>query len=83
MLRNPDIAAKKAMTCNTSGSGVSVAVACKKQHFPIHFKELRDVIAARVNIRGNSLIVFNTQTHFSVIMMQHHFGSTASQSAIR
>ena len=37
------------------------------KHLSIHFRELRDVIAARVKIRGKSLIVFNTQTHFSVI----------------
>ena len=44
-----------------SGRGIQT------KHLSIHFKELRDVIAARVNIRGKSLIIFNTQTHFSVV----------------
>jgi endonuclease/exonuclease/phosphatase family metal-dependent hydrolase len=44
-----------------SGRGVQT------KYFSFHFRELRDVIAARVNIRGHSLIIFNTQTHFSVI----------------
>ena len=37
------------------------------QNFSFHFTELRDVIAAMVTIRNQSLIIFNTQTHFSVI----------------
>ncbi|CAB1056262.1 hypothetical protein D1BOALGB6SA_998 [Olavius sp. associated proteobacterium Delta 1] len=37
------------------------------KYLSMHFRELRDVIAARVNIRGHSLIVFNTQIHYSVI----------------
>jgi len=37
------------------------------KYISMHFTELRDVIAARVIVRGHALIVFNTQTHFSVI----------------
>lgn len=44
-----------------SGTGLQT------NYFSMHFRELRDVIAARVTIGGHSLIVFNTQTHFGVI----------------
>ena len=44
-----------------SGKGVQT------KYFSMHFKELRDVLAARVTIREQSLIVFNTQIHYSVI----------------
>ena len=35
-----------------------------------HFTELRDVIAAMTTIRDQPIIIFNTQTHFSVIWNQ-------------
>ncbi len=44
-----------------SGKGVQT------KYVSMHFSELRDVIAARVIVRGQALIVFNTQTHYSVI----------------
>jgi endonuclease/exonuclease/phosphatase family metal-dependent hydrolase len=39
----------------------------QSKYFSFHIKELRDVIAALAIIRGQPIIVFNTQTHFSVI----------------
>jgi len=44
-----------------SGTGVQT------DYFSMHFRELRDVIAARVDIRGHSLIIFNTQIHYGII----------------
>ncbi len=36
------------------------------QHFSFHLTELRDAIAAMVTIGGQPVIIFNTQTHFSI-----------------
>jgi endonuclease/exonuclease/phosphatase family metal-dependent hydrolase len=47
-----------------SGRGVQF------QNFSFHFTELRDVIAAMITIGRQPIIVFNTQTHFSVIWHQ-------------
>ena len=37
------------------------------KYFSFHLRELRDVIAAMTTIRDQPIIIFNTQTHFSVI----------------
>lgn len=37
------------------------------KNFSLHFTELRDAIAARITIDRQPLIIFNTQTHFSVV----------------
>jgi endonuclease/exonuclease/phosphatase family metal-dependent hydrolase len=39
-------------------------------HFSFHFTELRDVIAARITIGRQPFIIFNTQTHFSIVRHQ-------------
>ena len=36
------------------------------KNFSFHFTELRDAIAARITIDHQPVIIFNTQTHFSV-----------------
>ncbi len=40
------------------------------KYFSFHLRELRDVIAAMTTIRDQPVIIFNTQTHFSVIWNQ-------------
>jgi len=40
------------------------------KNFSFHITELRDVIAAMATIRDQPIIIFNTQTHFSVIWNQ-------------
>ena len=40
------------------------------QNFSFHITELRDMIAAMVTIGHQKIIIFNTQTHFSVIWNQ-------------
>lgn len=42
-------------------------IGLQTRYLSLHFRELRDVIAVRVNIRDQALIVFNTQIHYSVI----------------
>ena len=37
------------------------------RYLSMHVRELRDVIAARVDIRNQSIIVFNTQIHYGVV----------------
>ena len=37
------------------------------KNFSFHFTELRDAIAARITIDHQPVIIFNTQTHFSVV----------------
>jgi len=39
----------------------------QSKYFSFHFKELRDVMAVLVFVRDQPIIIFNTQTHFSVI----------------
>ncbi len=45
-----------------SGGGV------QSRFFSAHLSEVRNVMAALVTIHGNPVIVFNTHTHFSLIM---------------
>jgi endonuclease/exonuclease/phosphatase family metal-dependent hydrolase len=45
-----------------SGGGI------QRDHLSVHTKEVRNVMAAKVMIDGRPLIVFNTHTHFSLIM---------------
>ena len=47
-----------------SGKGLQL------KNLSFHFTELRDVIAAMTTIRDQPIIIFNTQTHFSVIWNQ-------------
>jgi len=42
----------------------------QSKYFSFHFKELRDVMAVLVFVRDQPIIIFNTQTHFSVIWNQ-------------
>lgn len=44
-----------------SGHGIQT------RHLAVHFRELRDVMAARVVINGRPLIIFNTQTHYGLV----------------
>ena len=37
------------------------------KNLSLHFRELRDAIAARITINRQPVIIFNTQTHFSVV----------------
>ena len=45
-----------------SGSGI------QRDHLSFHTSEVRNAMAALVTINGKKLIVFNTHTHFSLIM---------------
>ncbi|UCF92329.1 MAG: endonuclease/exonuclease/phosphatase family protein [Desulfobacterales bacterium] len=36
--------------------------------FSIHFKEMRNAMAAKVIINGQPVVIFNTQTHYSLIL---------------
>jgi endonuclease/exonuclease/phosphatase family metal-dependent hydrolase len=45
-----------------SGKGI------QRDYLSVHTKEVRNVMAAKVVIDGRPLIVFNTHTHFSLIM---------------
>jgi endonuclease/exonuclease/phosphatase family metal-dependent hydrolase len=45
-----------------SGRGIQL------NSFSAHFKEIRNAMAAVVEICGQSVVIFNTQTHFSLIM---------------
>lgn len=56
--------------CHLSGWGL------QHRYISFHFAEIRDVIAAMVTIKSRPLIVFNTQTHYSLISNQ------ASQNAL-
>ncbi len=38
--------------------------------FSFHFKEMRDAMVARVEIAGRPILIFNVQTHFSLIWEQ-------------
>jgi hypothetical protein len=42
----------------------------QSKYFSFHFKELRDVMAVLVFVRDQPIIIFNTQTHFSVVWNQ-------------
>jgi len=44
-----------------SGKGI------QRNYFSVHFKELRNAMAASVEIDGFPIVIFNTQTHFSLI----------------
>lgn len=52
------------------GAGRLSGKGCQLKNFSFHFTELRDVIAAMTIIRDQPIIIFNTQTHFSVIWNQ-------------
>ncbi len=39
-------------------------------YFSFHFKEMRNAMVARVKIAGRPILIFNTQTHFSLIWEQ-------------
>lgn len=38
--------------------------------FSVHFKEMRNAMAAMVEIDGHPILFFNTQTHFSLILQE-------------
>lgn len=45
-----------------SGKGI------QRNYFSLHFKELRNAMATSVEIDGQPILIFNTQTHFSLIL---------------
>jgi endonuclease/exonuclease/phosphatase family metal-dependent hydrolase len=45
-----------------SGTGI------QSNFFSIHFSEMRNAMVSRVDIGGHPILVFNTQTHFSLIL---------------
>ena len=45
-----------------SGTGI------QSNLFSIHFNEIRNAMVSRVDIGGHPILVFNTQTHFSLIL---------------
>jgi endonuclease/exonuclease/phosphatase family metal-dependent hydrolase len=45
-----------------SGAGIQL------NYFSVHFNEMRNAMVSLVNIGGHPVLVFNTQTHFSLIL---------------
>ncbi len=49
-------------SCRLSGRGILF------NFFSIHFSEMRNAMASLVEIAGHPILIFNTQTHFSLIL---------------